>query len=159
MKRLSNSIFFLVNGLFSLTLVADPDVYFKDSGNYEEAYLIHELDGNKIKFLLSTAVEGFNLPDQFFDLDDVHEYLNDYSFPDLNMKDEFERMLKQSFTSRFSLEKFITELNKFLTSLKNQTSRKPAGCCSSFENNSLTIIIPFLLLRLYISNQRRRRFL
>ena len=140
---------------------AEPDVFFSDSDKYEDAYLSHKLEGDKIKFLLTKPILKFELPDEYFDLNDLKNYINTkYQFENNIIKVEFEKMLNQSFNSQLKAKVFLDELLRVLAGFKHETSgpvlasapelapEKSSGGCSSVLGNqqSNNYFLIFLLI-------------
>src|SRR5580698_11176962 len=94
--------FFAIVAMFWLSSImhANPDVIFSDSSDYDGAYLKHELDHNKLKFQLSQTVLDIHLPDEFFNVSKMVDFLeHKYIFKNDELKLEFLRMLRMSIVS------------------------------------------------------------
>lgn len=156
---------FFILGLitvFSTALVANPDVIFSDSAAYDGVILKHELNGSKVKFLLSGPVSGITVPDELYSVEALVDFLEtEYVFSNKNkdMNIEFARMLHMSIESKFTLKEFMTELNLFLgefklwSDTKDSAKDSSAGGCSSTNQSSLWLLTCLLYLFL---NQRRK---
>lgn len=115
-SKLIAFLFFLVTS-FCIDTLAKPDVFFADSDAYDGAYLSHQFEGDKIKFLLSAPITNITLPGQLFDFNDLANYIrNTYVFPSAKLKREFVRMMSMSFESQFQAKEFLQELIRVLES-------------------------------------------
>lgn len=150
-KYIKQRAFLLMFCLFLCSkLWADPDVFFSDSDNYNGAYLAHEFNGNKIKFLLTKPILYFQLPDEFFELEDLKNYINNtHNFPSSSMKNEFNKMLEQSFKSEFKAEKFLEELMSVFAGFRQGAAlpdTSSGGCASVAGDGQSAIYLVFLIL-------------
>jgi hypothetical protein len=137
-----------------------PDVFFADSDNYDGAYLNHEIKDGKIKFLLTKPILSFKLPDDYFDLDKLKDYISTtYKFEDPAMKVDFEKMLGHSFESAHKAKEFLTELLSVLAGFKQEQQQldKNQGGCASMPGNipSNNYLFVFLIL-IYIFARFRK---
>lgn len=138
---------------FSTATVASPDVIFSDSAAYDGIILKHELNGDKIKFLLSGNVSGITVPDEFYSVEALVDFLESgyvFTNKDKDMNIEFLRMLKMSIESKFTLKEFMAELNLFLNEFKLWSSSKEsaqdsAGGCGATNASSSPLLIACLL--------------
>lgn len=120
-------IFGLTVGLFSTSSFAEPDVFFKDSAKFKDAYLVHEFMGDAIKFKMSKPVRGVFLPARGFDFDALKKFTaSEFKFTP-GFKNDFVKMFEMSFESKFGLNEFIQELNRLLRAF----SRKYRGLNSN----------------------------
>jgi hypothetical protein len=107
---------------FTSTLSARPDVFFTDSDRlYNGAYLRHELDGPRIKFILTGPIANITMPDEFFNLADLERFLVDYRLRNQALKEEFSFMLGHSYFSQFKAVPFLSAWKKFLRVYKLRT--------------------------------------
>ncbi len=94
---------------------AKPDVFFADSANYQDAYLVHEFSGNNIKFKMTNDAANIALPAQGYDFDALVAYTNHvYQFANPGLRSEFVKMFNQSFESASNTVPFLTELVRLL---------------------------------------------
>lgn len=144
---------------------AEPDVFFVDSDSYDGAYLTHEFKDDKIKFLLTKPILNFKLRDEYFDLEELKNYINNiYQFSDNSTRSEFKRMLKESFKSQLKAEEFLVELLNVLAGFKPEaaapvptpTPEKSSGGCQSMSGNQQSTNYFFLFLALIYGLQRNR---
>lgn len=106
----------MVAVLMSGTLMANPDVFFADSAQYQDAYLVHELDGDNIKFKMSVDnAVPVALPAHSYDLNALEAYAkNSYQFQNPAFKADFGKMFGQSFESHHQTVAFLNELVRML---------------------------------------------
>ncbi|MGH7249901.1 MAG: hypothetical protein ACREGC_02915 [Minisyncoccia bacterium] len=98
---------------------AKPDVSFRDSNGHNQAYLVHKFRGNYIQFFLSNAGFDIPIPAHFYDYRALKIFLeNEYEFANPDLRDEFVRMLRQCFESRFNGMPFLTEVVRMLESFR-----------------------------------------
>ncbi len=99
--------------------VAHPDVFFADSALYNNAYLVHELDGDYIKFKITEEVVDIVFPQDKFYFNSLVNYVsNIYQFANAALKDDFGNMFARSFESRYATRDFLTELARMLVLFK-----------------------------------------
>ena len=121
MNKRKLAYFFILGAVLSPSLNAKPDVFFADSDTYNGAYLRHEFsgDGTQVKFVLTKPIAGINLPNNFYNFDQLKNYIsNTYLFPSVAMQQEFEDMMAMSFESRFRAKEFLEELLKVLAAFR-----------------------------------------
>jgi hypothetical protein len=76
-----------IAGLLNTAIMANPDVFFADSANYQDAYLTHEFDADNIKFTMSNYAVNIALPAQSYNFDALVSFTSDaYQFENPALK-------------------------------------------------------------------------
>lgn len=94
---------------------SNPDISFIDSrSKYNDSYLRHELEGNRIRFVIEGNIDNIQMPTTLFPIEDLKNFIRNYRplFPAL--REEFIDMLQQSMYSRYRAKTFLLALLRVL---------------------------------------------
>jgi|GEM_PF-6570890 len=107
--------------LVSSVSLANPDVFFVDSAEHQDAHLINEFNGDNIKFKMSNEAALVENSAHDYNLDALVNFTkNTYQFANQALKPEFGYMFHTSFRSNYTSQVFLTELKRLLEQFAEQ---------------------------------------